>query len=105
MGEKEFIFPVNKKGVETALKEALEELAEDNKLIDEEKEKEITFTFKRFCNLELNVHSVIREHYVDHTVTCGETVMNIEFTYMWEDGRLILLHDLLEEEAYYQLEL
>ena len=28
MGEKEFIFPINKKGVETALKEALEELAD-----------------------------------------------------------------------------
>ena len=28
MGAKEYIFPINKKGVETALKEALEELAE-----------------------------------------------------------------------------
>ena len=28
MGEKVYIFPINKKGVETALKEALEELAD-----------------------------------------------------------------------------
>lgn len=32
-GEKEFIFPINKKGVETALKEALEELAELQEIV------------------------------------------------------------------------
>ena len=34
MGEKEFNFPINKKGVETALKEALEELAELKEIVN-----------------------------------------------------------------------